>query len=131
MSSPKYWREMPQRYRYEAVKCKKCGKVLFPSRLVCPACQAREFENVHINEAGKVETFTVIRVAPAPFIDQAPYTVAIVNLGDGVKILCQIADCEPEELRIGMDVRIEFRKLQQEGEGGILLYGYKCVPEFE
>jgi len=26
---------------------------------------------------------------------------------------------------------IEFRKIQQEGEGGILLYGYKCIPEFE
>ena len=121
---------MPQRYRYEAEKCKKCGKVLFPPRLVCPACQSREFEQVHIDDTGKIETFTVIRVAPAPFVDQAPYPVAIVNVGNDVKILCQIADCEPDELKIGMPVRIEFRKIQQEGEDGILLYGYKCVPEF-
>jgi uncharacterized OB-fold protein len=130
MSAPKYWREIPQRYRYEAVKCKKCGKVCFPLRIVCPACGAREFDKIQINTSGTVETYTVIRVAPAPFIDQAPYPIAIVNLGDDVRILCQVADCEPEELKIGMKVRLEFRKIQQEGEDGILCYGYKCVPDF-
>jgi len=129
MSSPRYWRSMPQRYRFEAAKCKKCGKVSFPPRLVCPACHHREFELTHINDQGKVETFTVIRVAPSGFTDQVPYPVAIVNLGDGVKILCQIADCEPEELKIGMPVRLEFRKLSSEGESGIIFYGYKAVPE--
>jgi uncharacterized protein len=129
MSSPRYWRGMPQRYRYEAAKCKKCGKVLFPPRLVCPACQNRTFEKVNIKDQGKVETFTVIRVAPSGFTDMTPYPIAIVNVGDGVRILCQIADCEPEELKIGMPVKIEFRKIQQEGESGIIYYGYKGVPE--
>ncbi|MEE8417605.1 MAG: Zn-ribbon domain-containing OB-fold protein [candidate division Zixibacteria bacterium] len=128
MSGPRYWREMPQRYRLEAVKCKKCGKVLFPPRLICPACKSREFENTQIGDKGKVEAFTIIRVAPSQFTDLSPYPVAIVNVGDDVKILCQIADCEPEDLRIGMQVEIEFRKIQQEGHGGILNYGYKCVP---
>lgn len=72
----------------------------------------------------------MIRVAPTDFIDQAPYAVAVVSLGEGVRILCQIADVEPEELKIGMPVRIEFRKLAQQGESGIIYYGYKCVPEF-
>ncbi len=128
MSGPRYWREMPQRYRLEAVKCKKCGKVLFPPRLICPACKSREFENTQIGDKGKVEAFTIIRVPPSQFTDQSPYSVAIVNVGDDVKILCQIADCEPEDMRIGMPVKIEFRKIQQEGHGGILNYGYKCVP---
>ncbi len=128
MSAPRYWREMPQRYRLEAVKCKKCGKVLFPPRLICPACKSREFENTQIGERGKVEAFTIIRVPPSQFTDQSPYSVAIVNVGDNVKILCQIADCEPEDMKIGMQVKIEFRKIQQEGHGGILNYGYKCVP---
>lgn len=131
MSSPRYWRAMPQRYRFEAKKCKKCGKVLFPPRLVCPACHGRDFELTHINDHGKVDTFTIIRVAPSGFTDQVPYPVAIVDVGEGVKILCQVADCEPEELKIGMPVRLEFRKLSQEGESGIINYGYKAVPIFE
>jgi hypothetical protein len=121
---------MPQRYRLEAGKCKKCGKVLFPPRLVCPECHGREFETTHIGNSGKIETFTVIRVAPSGFTDQAPYAVAIVNVGDGVRILCQVADVEPEELAIGMSVKLEFRKLQADGESGVISYGYKAVPVF-
>lgn len=128
MPGPRYWREMPQRYRLEAVKCKKCGKVLFPPRQVCPACKSRDFEETKISDKGKVEAFTIIRVAPSQFTDQAPYPVAIVNVGDNVNILCQIADCELEDLKIGMPVKIEFRLIQKEGHGGILNYGYKCVP---
>jgi uncharacterized OB-fold protein len=130
MPAPRYWREMPQRYRYEAAKCKKCGKVCFPTRIVCPVCQGREFEKYVVNTHGTLDTYTVIRVAPSQFVDQAPYPIGIVNLGDDVRVLCQIADCEPVELKIGMKVRLEFRRIQKEGEGGILCYGYKAVPEF-
>jgi uncharacterized OB-fold protein len=129
MSAPKYWREIPQRYRFEAAKCKGCGKVLFPPRLVCPSCGSREFDQTRINQKGTVETFTVIRIAPSGFTNEAPYPVAIVNLGDDVRILCQVADCDPEDLKIGMPVRLEFRKVQQEGHDGVINYGYKCVPE--
>jgi uncharacterized protein len=131
MSSPKYWREMPQRYRFEAKKCIKCDKVMFPPRIVCPACGSRNFADAPLNDHGQVETFTVIRVAPSGFGDQVPYAVAIVNLGDGVKILCQIADIEPDELKIGLPVRLEFRKIQQEGHDGIICYGYKGVPQLK
>lgn len=129
MSAPKYWREIPQRYRFEAAKCKGCGKILFPPRLICPSCGSREFEPARINQKGTVETFTVIRIAPSGFTDEAPYPVAIVNLGDDVRILCQVADCDLEDLKIGMPVRLEFRKVQQEGYDGVINYGYKCVPE--
>ena len=38
MISPRYHREIPQRYRLEAGKCKGCGSVSFPPRIVCPEC---------------------------------------------------------------------------------------------
>jgi uncharacterized OB-fold protein len=120
---------MPQRYRFEANKCNKCGKVMFPPRVICPACGCRDFTSAHINDHGKIETFTVIRVAPSGFGDQVPYAVAIVDLGEGVKILCQITDIEPNELKIGLPVKLEFRKIQQEGHDGIICYGYKGVPQ--
>ena len=73
MSTPsRYWREIPQRYRFEANKCKGCGKISFPPRLVCDACGSKEFESVKLAETGKVITFTIIRVPPHQFVDQAP-----------------------------------------------------------
>ena len=119
---------MPQRYRYEAAKCTSCGKVFFPPRQVCNGCRGQEFEKVILAKNGVIETFTVIRVAPTGFTDEAPYAVGIIKLDDGVKLTAQIVDCDPERISIGDKVRLEFRKVQQDGESGILCYGYKFVP---
>jgi uncharacterized OB-fold protein len=127
-TSARYWREIPQRYRYEASKCKGCGAVWFPPRLICSACGKKEFEDVVLPGTGKVKTFTVIRVAPSEFSDEAPYAIGIVDLDGGPAIQCQIADCAPEDLKTGMAVKIEFRKVKQEGEAGIINYGFKAVP---
>ncbi|KPJ54230.1 transcriptional regulator [candidate division TA06 bacterium DG_24] len=128
MSSPRYWREIPQRYRLEAGKCTDCGNIHFPPRLVCSACSGRQFETVKLSDEGTVFTYTIIRVAPSQFVDQAPYAVGIVELDDGVRISAQIADVDLDALEIGQRVRIEFRLIQNEGEAGIICYGYKCVP---
>lgn len=125
----RYWREIPQRYRLEAQKCKKCGMVLFPPRLICPECKGREFEDTKLAEKGKILTYTIIRVPPHQFVDQAPFAVGIAELDDGVKLTGQIVDCDFEDLKIGQRVKIEFRKIYDEGEAGILCYGYKFVPE--
>jgi uncharacterized OB-fold protein len=127
-TSARYWREIPQRYRYEAAKCKGCGAVWFPPRVICPECGKKDFEDVVLPGTGKVTTFTVIRVAPSEFCDEAPYAIGIVDLDGGPAIQCQIADCAPEDLKIGMPVKIEFRKVKQEGEAGIINYGFKAVP---
>ena len=128
MSVAKYWREMPHRYRLEAGKCKKCSKIVFPKRLICPECGHREFEQVRLNRQGKLITYTIIHVAPSKFSDQVPYAVGIVELNDGVKLMSQITDFNLNELKTGIPVKIEFRRISEEGEAGILNYGYKCVP---
>lgn len=86
-------------------------------------------EKTKLAETGKVLTYTIIRVPPHQFVDQAPYAVGIVELDDGVKITGQIVDCDFEDIKIGLNVKIEFRKLFDVGESGILCYGYKFVPQ--
>lgn len=128
MIAPRIWREMPQRYRYEAGKCKKCGKVFFPPRLICNACKSREFESVNLDRNGKLLTYTIIRVPPSQFKDEAPYAMGIVELEGGGRINTQIVDCDFDDIKIGMPLRLEFRRIQAEGEAGVIGYGYKCVP---
>ena len=128
IGSARYWREIPQRYRYEAAKCDTCGMVHFPPRLVCRGCRGTTFTKTTLAPEGAVETFTIIRVPPTGFTAEAPYAVGIVKLDDGVKVTAQIVDADLETLAIGQRVRIEFRRVQKEGEAGILCYGYKFVP---
>jgi uncharacterized OB-fold protein len=113
----------------EAGKCKACGFVAFPPRVVCPECRGREFEPTKLAEAGRLLTHTIIRVPPGPFEDQSPYAVGIAELDDGVRLTAQVVDCDFADLKVGMRVRLEFRKLSEEGEAGIIHYGYKFIPD--
>jgi len=122
------WREHPQRYRMEAAKCSQCDRIWFPPRRVCSDCGGREFETTILPEEGKVATWTVIRVGPAEFGDLAPYAVAVVEFPNGARMMSQVVDVDPETIEIGMPVRIEFRRVTEDGEAGVLKYGYKCVP---
>ena len=128
MIAPRIWREMPQRYRYEASKCKGCGKIFFPPRLICSACKSKAFEPVVLKRTGKLLTYTVIHIPPSPFKDEAPYAMGVVELDGGGRINTQIVDCDFDKLKIGMKVKMEFRRIQAEGEAGVIGYGYKCVP---
>jgi scaffold protein (connect acetoacetyl-CoA thiolase and HMG-CoA synthase) len=127
-SVPSYWREQPQRYRYEANTCKECGKVFFPPRRSCgPWCDCT-LEPHTMATTGKLLTYTVIHVGPTQFGDEVPYVLGICEMADGARITAQVVDLGPEGPAVGMPVRIEFRKVQQDGEAGILMYGYKVAP---
>ncbi len=128
MTIPNYWRAIPQRYRLEAGRCSSCGQVYFPPRRVCRKCRSTEFETITLARDGRLVTWTVIRVAPTGFEDQSPYAVGIIELDDGVRILSQITDCEEERLREGLPLRLEFRKVSEDGLSGVIRYGYKAVP---
>lgn len=128
MPSPRYWREVPSRFRLEAVRCRKCAKVSFPARRICPACRGAEFEPIKLTREGKVVTSTVLYVAPGEFAMETPYAVAIVETPEGVRLMAQLVDCEPSDVKPGLPVVLEFRLIRQEGHGGILCYGHKAVP---
>jgi len=113
----------------EAGKCKKCGSIQFPARLICPDCSAREFETIRLSGKGKLTTYTVIRVAPSGFGDLTPYAVAIVKLDEGIQVMGQVCDCDPETLKIGDPVATQFRRMNEEGKTGMLIYGFKFVPD--
>jgi uncharacterized OB-fold protein len=127
MPSASYTREIPQRYRLEAGKCSSCGKVYYPPRRVCP-CGGRDFETVALSDTGKVVTYTIIRVGPSDFVEEVPYGLGIVEVEDGVRLMAQLVDVPLDDIKTGMPVRLEFRKIYQEGEAGIICYGHKAVP---
>lgn len=127
VSTSRHWREIPQRYRLEAGKCKGCGKMFLPPRVVCDSCGSRDFELKRAEDEGILTSYTVIRVPPGEFSDQAPYAVGIIELKDGPRLTAQIADCDFDQLEVGKRVKLEFRKIYEQGEAGIICYGYKGV----
>ncbi len=121
------WREQPQRYRMIANKDTETGKIYFPPRLVAPGNLDATFEEVQLSGSGKVVTYTIIRVAPTPYADLAPYALAVVETEDGVRLTCQLTDLDVDDVKIGMPVNFEFRKLYDDNEASVIYYGYKAV----
>jgi len=49
-------------------------------------------------------------------------------MDEGVRLTSQLIDVKAEDVTIGMKVQSSFRKLGQEGEAGVIHYGYKFRP---
>ena len=91
-----------------AGKCTRCGKIHLPPRPLCDNCFSQEFEWIPVSGKGKLLTYTTIHIAPLQFQAMAPYAVGIVQLENGLKIPGMIEGATPEQLKIGMDLTIDF-----------------------
>ncbi|GAH93414.1 unnamed protein product [marine sediment metagenome] len=126
MAVPRFWREIPNRYNLVGARCGNCNKILFPPRYICPFCRRMgKLEPYKLKRQGKVISYTVIHVAAAGFEDQVPYVLAIIELEDGPRLTAQITDCNPDEIKIGDEVEIIFRRMGEESKDGVIYYGFK------
>lgn len=127
MSVPRYWREEKSRYRLVGEECTKCGAKYYPKTPVC-GCGSTEFKPYKLAEKGKVLSWTVIRNAPLGYERFVPYIVALLELDDGIRLLSQVVDVEPEAVKAGMKVEFTLRKVTEDGQAGLIQYGYKFRP---
>jgi len=93
-----------------AAKCEKCGEVMLPPRPVCTKCFNQDFKWVELKPKGRLLTYTVIHVAPKQFEALTPYPVGIVKLEGGPQLLGMIRGVEPDKLKIGMPLTLDFEK---------------------
>jgi hypothetical protein len=108
--------------------CPKCGAKLFPPRDICPECSAPAKQPFAFSGRGEVYSFSTIYQPPAGFENYAPYTVALVRLEEGPLITAQLTDVDRDRIHIGMPVEMVTRKINEGGEDGVILYGYKFRP---
>lgn len=128
---PRFWREIPQRYNLTGVKCNNCGEVSFPQRSICPQCRHESVDELEIAELsgrGTVVSHSLVHDAPVDHEREAPYHVAIVELEEGPRITAQLVDVDEDEVEVGLDVESSFRRIGQQGEAGVVHYGYKFAP---
>ena len=86
-----------------AYKCRKCGQIHYPYRMVCKNChenEHNEFDPVPLPGKGKLLTFTNLYNLPADFM-VASLGLGIVELESGIRVTGQINAPVP---RIGMDL---------------------------
>jgi len=88
-------------------QCKMCGKITFPPKMDCIACETSEMAWIEIKERGKLITFTEVKYGPAGFEKEVPYILALVDFHMGIKIFGQIDKGIPvNEIKVGMQLKV-------------------------
>lgn len=128
---PRNWRLREQRYRLEGTICPECGQRQFPPRQICPQCRNRQLQPHNLNGHGTVYSYTIVYQAPEGFDGYVPYVVALIDLEEGPRVTAQLTDITMEEVQIGMPVDLVIRKWSEQGEQGMIVYGYKFRPTAE
>jgi len=98
--------------RLTTTKCKKCGKLLWPPRIICSECLSDELEWVDLGIVGELYGFTEVRLgAPLGFVDDVPFCVGLVKIS-GLLISARIDDAKYEDLKIGDKVGLKIVELE-------------------
>lgn len=88
--------------------CRDCGAKYFPPRADCAKCFSKNMDWFDMPERGKLETFTTAYYAPLGFEADPPYTMGVVDFGDGLKLFARLSKAlKPEEVKVGMAVTIQ------------------------
>ena len=96
-----------------AYKCRLCGTMHYPFRMVCKGCKQNdffEFDTVPLPKTGKLLTFTTVYNLPAQY-EVATLGLGIVELENGMRMLGQIEIDDPQ---IGMAVTGSVEVVRQE-----------------
>jgi uncharacterized OB-fold protein len=93
--------------RFEIQKCAGCSRHVFYPRVVCPHCGADTLGWVAASGAGVVYSTTVVRRKPEAGGD---YSVVLVDLAEGPRMMSRVAGIEPGAVKIGMKVKARIAK---------------------
>jgi uncharacterized OB-fold protein len=93
-------------------RCADCRRAIFFPKLFCPFCLSRNVSWERASGRGRIYSFTVVtNNAPSPFLDQLPLIVAIITLDEGVRLMSNIVQCDPEQLHCDQPVEVVFDPL--------------------
>lgn len=108
-----FW-EGCKEHKLEIQRCKQCGKLRWPAAFLCPDCLSSETELQKMSGEGTLYSYVTFQKAFHPSVqDKVPYTVGVVELEGGVRIISNIVDCEPEQLACNKKVKMKWMDCEE------------------
>lgn len=115
--------EVSGRWALMGCRCRKCGKMIYPSKEVCLNCLNDDMERVHLSRTGTLYSFTIVHMPSEHF--KHPYAIGWIELPEGVRIFSQIRHWQERSLEIGMDMELDVEDLWEEGETKVTGYIFR------
>jgi uncharacterized OB-fold protein len=107
-------------------RCSHCKRTFFPKIDICPDCfDTGRIEVVTLSGKGKLATYTVVRKGLGA--KKAPYAIGYIDTPEHIRLIAPLADCDFDELRIGMDVEVVFEEETEDDGMPVVVYKYRPV----
>ncbi|WP_419995822.1 Zn-ribbon domain-containing OB-fold protein [Streptomyces boninensis] len=88
-----------------------CGRAHHYPREFCPHCWSEDVTWEEASGAAELYTWSVVHMNDLPpFGERVPYVAAVVELAEGPRMMTEVVDCAEADLRVGMPLRLAFRK---------------------
>ena len=92
--------------RLTTTRCKQCGHIAWPPRIVCPECISDELEWEDFPPTGKIYAYTV-QVGGVPPGFSAPLVYSLIDFDNGVRIISPLIDTNPDDVSVGAEVELK------------------------
>ncbi len=93
----KDYNEALKKNKLLGLKCKECGAITVPPKIVCRKCTSPNLNIVELNGKAKIQTFTTVYVTSEGRKDEIPYIIVLVELDEGPWIMGNLIDIDPNE----------------------------------
>lgn len=125
-SAPAMWRNAKNNLAFYGSRCNKCGTPQIPAQRICVHCRTKDQMSPYrfAGITARIATYTIDHLT---FSQDPPTVFAVVDFEGGGRLLCEMTDCDPAAISIGMDVEMSFRRLFK--AGGIHNYYWKARPK--
>ncbi len=109
------WYEHCAKRELRFQRCAECRSWRHLPRHMCPDCGSPEWEWEASSGRGVIYTWTVTHQAMHPaFADDVPYSVVVVELEEGVRMVSGVRGLTPDQLKLNLPVRVEFEAVAPE-----------------
>ena len=95
------WREALAVGRLMLQRSRSSGEFVFYPRVVAPRTGAADLEWLEASGRGVVHATTIVRKRPP----EPSYSVVLVDLEEGPRLMSEVVDIPPDDVKIGMPVQ--------------------------
>ena len=117
-----FW-EATKEGRFILQRCTQCREYVWVPQMACRKCLTETLEWTDASGRGTIYSYVVIHRAANPAF-KAPYTIVVVELEQGPRIVSDLIDIDPADVKIGMPVEVSI-----ENVGPVGLYHFKPRTE--
>ncbi len=96
-----------QQHKLLIQRCTACGELRHPPRPMCATCHSLEWDSVEASGRGTLYSYCVQRHPLLPWQTDASI-VGLVELEEGTRLVANLIDVDPDDVRIGSAVRVTF-----------------------